>query len=418
VIGPWWRIGWRNLGRNRRRTLIAAAGLALGYFAVVVMVGLMAGLTAEMIENGTGMLTGQLQIHALDYRPDRSIYETIGGNQGTDVERLLAEVAADSAVAGVAPRVYAGGLVSSGDATTAGMLMGVDVVREPTVSRILRAVVRGSTPAAGQNEILIGTEMARQLGVDAGSDVVVVAPGADGSMGNDIFTVSGVFRSGMPEFDGSYAFVPIGSLQRLVALAPERIHEIAVGTTDPWLAEGAADRLSTELARSGLALEVESWTRLRPEMLDYARLVEAWDYFVVGIVFAIAVFGVANTMLMATFERRREVAVMLALGATPPKIVLSILSEALALGVISLVAGVAITVPILVWWHTAPPDLSWLYGEFTMFGALIRPVLRVEYKPVVAVVTGFALLATALLAALYPAARAARLPPADTLSGL
>ncbi len=418
MIGPWWRIGWRNLGRNRRRTLIAAAGLALGYFAVVVMVGLMAGLTAEMIENGTGMLTGQLQIHALDYRPDRSIYETIGGNQGTDVERLLAEVAADSAVAGVAPRVYAGGLVSSGDATTAGMLMGVDVVREPTVSRILRAVVRGSTPAAGQNEILIGTEMARQLGVDAGSDVVVVAPGADGSMGNDIFTVSGVFRSGMPEFDGSYAFVPIGSLQRLVALAPERIHEIAVGTTDPWLAEGAADRLSTELARSGLALEVESWTRLRPEMLDYARLVEAWDYFVVGIVFAIAVFGVANTMLMATFERRREVAVMLALGATPPKIVLSILSEALALGVISLVAGVAITVPILVWWHTAPPDLSWLYGEFTMFGALIRPVLRVEYKPVVAVVTGFALLATALLAALYPAARAARLPPADTLSGL
>ncbi len=418
MIGPWWRIGWRNLGRNRRRTLIAAAGLALGYFAVVVMVGLMAGLTAEMIDNGTGMLTGQLQIHALDYRPDRSIYETIGGNQGTDVERLLAEVAGDSAVAGVAPRVYAGGLVSSGDATTAGMLMGVDVVREPTVSRILRAVVRGSTPTAGQNEILIGTEMARQLGVDAGSDVVVVAPGADGSMGNDIFTVSGLFRSGMPEFDGSYAFVPIGSLQRLVALAPTRIHEIAVATTDPWLAEGAADRLSTELARSGLALEVEPWTRLRPEMLDYARLVEAWDYFVVGIVFAIAVFGVANTMLMATFERRREVAVMLALGATPPKIVLSILSEALALGVISLIAGVAITVPILLWWHTAPPDLSWLYGEFTMFGALIRPVLRVEYKPVVAVVTGFALLTTALLAALYPAARAARLPPADTLSGL
>jgi len=418
VIGPWWRIGWRNLGRNRRRTLIAAAGLALGYFAVVVMVGLMAGLTAEMIENGTGLLTGQLQIHALDYRPDRSIYRTIGGDDGTDVARLLREVITDTAVAGAAPRVYAGGLVSSGEATTAGILMGVDPNREPGVSRILRSVVRGAVPANGQSQILIGTEMARQLDADVGDTVIVVAPAADGSMGNDLFTVSGVFRSGMPELDGSYVFVPIGSLQQLIALSPGRVHEIAASTTDPWLAPIAAGRLAAEFSTSGLTLEVEPWTRLRPEMLDYARLVEAWDYFVIGIVFAIAVFGVANTMLMATFERRREVAVMLALGATPAKIVLSILSEALALGVISLIAGVAITLPILVWWHTAPPDLSWLYGDFTMFGALIRPVLRVEYKPAVAVLTGVALLLTALIAALYPAARAARMLPADTLSGI
>ena len=418
MIGPWWRIGWRNLGRNRRRTLIAAAGLALGYFAVVVMVGLMAGLTAEMIENGTGLLTGQLQIHALDYRPDRSIYRTIGGDDGTDVARLLREVITDTAVAGAAPRVYAGGLVSSGEATTAGILMGVDPNREPGVSRILRSVVRGAVPANGQSQILIGTEMARQLDADVGDTVIVVAPAADGSMGNDLFTVSGVFRSGMPELDGSYVFVPIGSLQQLIALSPGRVHEIAASTTDPWLAPIAAGRLAAEFSTSGLTLEVEPWTRLRPEMLDYARLVEAWDYFVIGIVFAIAVFGVANTMLMATFERRREVAVMLALGATPAKIVLSILSEALALGVISLIAGVAITLPILVWWHTAPPDLSWLYGDFTMFGALIRPVLRVEYKPAVAVLTGVALLLTALIAALYPAARAARMLPADTLSGI
>ncbi|NNG15665.1 MAG: hypothetical protein HKM89_04225, partial [Gemmatimonadales bacterium] len=138
MIGPWWRIGWRNLGRNRRRTLIAAAGLALGYFAVVVMVGLMAGLVAEMIENGTGMLTGQLQVHALEYRPDRSIYETIGGRDGADVERLVEEVTGDLAIEAAAPRVYAGGLISSGEATTAGILLGVDPELEPKVSRIMR----------------------------------------------------------------------------------------------------------------------------------------------------------------------------------------------------------------------------------------------------------------------------------------
>jgi ABC-type lipoprotein release transport system permease subunit len=88
-----------------------------------------------------------------------------------------------------------------------------------------------------------------------------------------------------------------------------------------------------------------------------------------------------------------------------------------ALGAISLAAGAAITLPVLVWWHRAPPDVSWLYGDFTMFGALIRPVLRVEYEPSVAIWAAAALLLTALLASLYPAARAARLPPADTLSG-
>ncbi len=418
MTGPWWRIGWRNLGRNRRRTLITTAGLALGYFAVVVMVGLMAGLVAEMIENGTGMLTGQLQVHALEYRPDRSIYETIGGRDGADVDRLVGELTADIAIEAAAPRVYAGGLISSGEATTAGILLGVDPELEPNVSRIMRGVVRGDAPRPGRQEILIGTEMARQLDSDVGDDVVLVAPAADGSMGNDVFTVSGLFRSGMPELDGSYALVPIGSLQALTALAPGRIHEIAATTTDAWLAPEAADRLSARLAPLGLEIEVEPWTRLRPEMLDYARLVEAWDYFIIGIVFAIALFGVANTMLMATFERRREVAVMLALGATPPKIVLSVLSEAFALGVISLLVGVAITTPVLVWWHLSPPDLGWLYGDFTMFGALIRPVLRVEYRPAVAIVTGFALLVTALIAALYPAARAARVPPADTLSGV
>ena len=115
--GAWWRIGWRNLGRNRRRTLITIIGLALGYSAGVGMTGLSRGLVAEMIDNGTGMLTGQLQVFAEDYLPDRGIYDTLGGREGIDVEALVAEVAGDPRVAAASPRVYAGGLVSTGAAT-------------------------------------------------------------------------------------------------------------------------------------------------------------------------------------------------------------------------------------------------------------------------------------------------------------
>ena len=124
--GPWWRIGWRNLGRNRRRTLITMAGLAFGYLAVVLLVGWMEGLTAEMIESATSTLSGQLQVHDVDYRPERKIYDTIGGREGADVDALVREVASDPVVEAAAPRIYAGGLVSSGEATVAGLLMGIE----------------------------------------------------------------------------------------------------------------------------------------------------------------------------------------------------------------------------------------------------------------------------------------------------
>ncbi len=415
---PWWRIGWRNLGRNRRRTLITALGLAVGYFAVVFMVGWADGLMSEMVENGTGLMTGQLQVHDVDYRPERKIYDTIGGREGADVRRIVEIVAADPAIEAAAPRVFAGGLVSSGEATRPGLLMGVDPELEPRVSRIMSSLVSGRIPQAAQREILIGSEMARQLSVAEGDEVVVVAPAADGSMGNDLFIVSGIFRSGLTELDASYAVLPIESLQLLIALPFHRVHEVAAATTDPWLAPEAAERIAASLAGTAEDTEVASWTELRPEMLDYVRLAEGWYFIVIVIVFVIAVFGVANTMLMATYERRREIAVMLALGTTPWRVTLTVLFEALALGLIALAVGACITFPLLAWWHNAPPDLSWIYGDFTMFGALVRPVLRVEYNFEMAAWAGVALLLTALLASLYPASRAARVPPADTLSGL
>ena len=418
ALPSWWLIGWRNLGRNPKRTFITALGLAAGYFAVIFMVGFADGLKVEMIDNGTGLMTGQIQIHSPRYRPDRSLYETIGGRAGADFEAVIRAAVRDPAVVGAAPRVYGAGLLSSGQSTRGGMLMGIDLDREPGVSRLMNSLSQGRAPAPAANELMIGTEMARRLELQVGNEVILVAPAADGSMGNDIFQVCGLYRTGMADLDGAFALVPIRSLQRLLALDPGRIHEIALSTDDPWLAPEAGRRLVAGLAPLGVELEVLDWTRLRPEMLEYALLMDSWYSIVVLIVFAFALFGVANTMLMSTFERRREFSVMLALGARPHQILLTVVSEATALGWISLALGVAVTFPLIAWWHHYPIDLSWIYGDLTMLGALIRPVLRIEYNLPVALWTGLALLVTAVTAGLYPAARAAWLPPADTLSGL
>ena len=296
--------------------------------------------------------------------------------------------------------------------------MGIDPARERSVSRFLDELVDGRMPEPGRNELAIGTEMARQLAVGVGDDVVVVAPGADGSMGNDLFEIAGIFRTGMAELDTSTAVLPLADLQTLITLDPGRIHEIAVATEDPWIADDTASRLVAALDSDDLDLEVAPWTELNPVIVEFVALMDSMYFVIFVIVFGIAIFGVANTMLMATYERRREIAVILALGTTPWSVVKTVLYEAAAMGLVALAFGLVVSLPLMLWWHNAPPDLSGLYGDLTMQGVLLRPVLRVELNLANWIWGGVALVVTALLAALYPAARAARVPPADTLSRL
>jgi len=413
----WWRIAWRNLWRNRRRTLITASALAFGFLGSVVMVGISDGFTAELVDNGTGLLTGQVQIHANGYRPERSLYETIGGPAGADVSALLATADSTPGVTAAAPRVYGGGIVSAGDATEAVVLFGVDPAREARVSRVLRAMVRGHAPAEGAREMALGAELARRLDVEPGAQVVVVAPAADGSMGNDLFTVSGVFRSGLGDLDASFAVLPMGALQTLLGLEPGRIHEIAMATALPSAATDAAAQLARRLAPAGLEIEVVPWMVFSPEIAAYSQLMVSFNWVIVAIIFTFAIFGVANTMLMGTFERRREFAVVRALGTVRSGVALTVLFEGLALGLLSLAAGAALTAPILVWLHRAPLDLTALVGDMSFAGALVRPVLRIEYSLAGPLMSAAGLLVTAVLAALYPAIRAVRVPPADALAG-
>lgn len=413
----WWRIGWRNLWRSRKRTVITAGALALGFLSATVMVGLSQGIVAQMIENGTELVTGQLQIHDAGYKPERSLYSTIGGREGVDVSSLVATVAGHVDVEAATPRVYAGGLVSSGSETSAGILMGVDLTLEPQVSRILGGLRDGRLPTPGQREVLLGSEMARKLAVEPGAELVLVAGAADGSLGNDLYTVSGIFHTGMELLDAGYAILALETLQDLLVLDHGRVHEIAASMTEPWSAGDAGMSLQQNIEQDIPEIAVEGWVSFRPDLAEYAQLAASANWIIVAVVFVMAIFGVANTMLMATYERRREFAVIRALGSARSGIIQTVLYEGVVLGVISLIAGAAITIPIMLWWSVAPPSLSALVGDFTMAGSLVQANLRVVFSWQTPVMSAIALFVTAILASLYPAIRSARVPPADALAG-
>jgi putative ABC transport system permease protein len=415
--GLWWRIALRNLGRNRKRTLLAAGALAFGFAAAVSMVALSDGMSAGLVASGTRALAGQIQIHARDYLPARHTWATIGGDTGVDLARVLSAVDSVPDGAAAAPRVYGGGLISAGDHTVAGLLLGVDPQREPHVSAFLGAITSGGAPRSGTHDIVLGDETARRLHTGVGDTVVLVAPAADGSLGNDLFEVRGVYHTGLDALDAGVGVLPIGALQSLLALAPGRVDEIAVAIRDPWQAVPLADSMAAMPALSTVDAAVEPWTVFRPELASYANLAKATNGFFIAMVFLMAIFGVTNTLLMSTFERRREFAVEQALGVDARTLARTVVYEGVVLGTVSLAAGAAIAAPILWWWHVSPLDLSRFVGDMTISGALMHPVFRADPSWGAPLAAAAALLVTSVLAALYPAWRATRVPPADALGG-
>ena len=413
----WFRVGWRNLGRHRRRSVITALALAWGFAAVVVLNGVMEGMGTDFIRSGTDLMVGQIRIQHPAYEPERELWDVVGGDGGVPVDLLLERVAADPDVLAAAPRVYGAGIIASDSTSRGGMLMGLDPEREGRVTHFLDGLVEGTLPASGEWEVVLGEELARQLRTGPGEVVVLVAPAADGSLGNELYTVSGIVRTGNPEVDAAQVVMEIGDLQALLALGPGEVHEVVAAAANPWDAAAVARRLSAALADLGPEVEVAAWTEFRPELVDFAGLIRGANWIILLIVFLMAAFGVANTMLMGTFERRREFAVMKSLGMRPGHVVVTVVSEALVLGLVAVAAGALIALPLVLWLTHYPVDLTRVAGEQMFMETLFRFVLRVEHSWAFPLRGAAALVVTAVAAALYPAFRAVRVPAAEALAG-
>ncbi len=410
----WWRMAWRNLWRNRRRTIFAASALSFGFVASVLMIAFMDGMLDEMVSNGTRVITGQVQIHAADYRPERSIHATMGGREGPGAAALVGAAESVDGVTGAAPRVYGGGLVSSGDETAGAVLMGMDPRRETDVSRFGASFVEGRMPGPG--EIALGAAMAETVGAAPGEEMVLVAPAADGSMGNRLFTVSGIFRLGMGGFDDTYVLMDLGSLQDLMAMDRSRIHEVAISVARTDRADRVAEQVEEAVAGIADGLVVEPWSVFQEQLYFITSMMSAANLIVAMLIFGMAIFGVANTMLIATFERRREFAVARALGTPAGAIARIVVCEGLFLGLVALAAGAVLAAPVVVYFHEFPLDISSFVGTYNFMGSAIRPLLSAEYSWDGPLVTALALVGTGVASALCAAWRAVRVPPADALA--
>jgi len=390
--------------------------IAFGYVMLLFVACLMAGLRWQMIENGTSLVMSQIQVHAPDYYPSRSIQKTLGGRHGTDVNVMLAAVTADHRVYAAAPRVYGYGLLSAAHRSAGVELMGIVPDEEPKITVLNSQIVKGEYLTARLPKgVVLGDSLASTIGIELGSEIVLLTQAADGTMGNDVYTVVGIFHTGLDAVDRGLVLMSVAALQDLLHLAPARIHEVGIKLKNITTATAVAATLQTQLGKR-FPVRARAWPELAPELAGYVQFNRGVTFVLFFIFFLMAVIGVMNTMLMAVFERTRELGMLMALGMRPIQIVGLVLAEAAGLAVASLIVGAALGVPVLWYLQVHGLDLGGATGEVVSLAGVVVGHLwygRQDFPAYVEAALGLAV--TAMVSALYPAWRAAHFRPTEAM---
>lgn len=397
------RLAWRNLWRHRRRTLITASAISFGVAMCMATVALQAGVFQRLFSALVERQIGHAQIHDPRFPKQRALQDTIEGGQA-----LLEELRKLPDVATATPRVYGQALLGAREEAIGAQLIGVEPESERALTRLDEALVDGRylEPEASGGALL-GVGVAKRLNVGVGDEIVVVTQAADGSLGNELYFVRGVYETGAVSLDRGGVFLHREDLARLLVLDDE-IHEIALLAPSrediPALLEEVAPFTESE----GLLLR--DWKELSPSAAELIGLQNVALFIVVGIVFGVAALGILNTMLMSVFERTRELGVLLALGLTPARVLGLIVVETILLALLGIIIGGVLGGLLDLWLVTRGIDLGGS-SSFSSFGVTFEQRMKGAF--VLRDVLGIfaSVLVIAALSALWPALRAARLPP-------
>jgi ABC-type lipoprotein release transport system permease subunit len=403
------RIAWRSLWRNTRRTGLALAAIGLSVTLVLAYTSILRAYGDWIVETITGPMLGHVQAHAPQWRKDRLMDRTL-----RDVDATLAQLRTDALVTGATARVYAPALAARGEEGFAVMVIGIDVPAESGPARLL---AEAGEPL-GDSQAFVGRQLAELMGIRAGDEVAVVGQAVDGSLANELFTVKALVTTPVDLINRQAIVIQLSAAQTLFAM-PDEAHEIVVHAQRPEDAQALASRLSATPMFADA--EVLEWQTLAPEMVALIRIVDLAGALVLVLVFIAAAAGVANTMLMATFERTREFGMLLALGTRPARIVSLVLTESMALGMMGAILGSAVGIALVLVTHRTGIDYATLAGggpsELSFAG--LRWSLRfyptLDVADVVRAIAAVCI--TSLLASVWPAYRASRLQPVRALRG-
>ena len=404
------RIAWRNLGRNRKRSSLALTAIALGQLVFLAVAALMHGYMDEFHASITGPMIGHAQIHAPGWRDDRSIDFTID-----NLAEALDEIRTDPQVAHVSARTYAPVLTALTEEGFMSFVVGVDPGSESHADGLLPGL--DATALMGEGQVLVGSGFARRYGIEPGDELALVGQDVDGSIASGLFTVTEVISSPVDIVNTLGIVMTLDDADEFLAMH-DQAHELVIHTRDLESVDETTARLSSLPALSGL--EVLPWYEVVPQMVVMFEMIDVFLIFVLLIVFVAAAAGIANTMLMSTFERKHEFGMLLSLGCGPGPLARMITVEAVILGLVGVAIGTVLGFTLaLVSSHTGL-DYAALGGATESYEASFQGLnlSSLVYPRLYAsdIVAGLiAVFLTSLLSVIWPIVRISRLEPMEAM---
>ena len=405
TIGIVATLAWRNLWRNHRRTLIMISATTLAVWAMIFMTALMRGMVNEMIRDGIEDLPGHVQVHDADFRDDPSISNVI------DVaDSRIAALFGSAGFTSWSSRIKVPAVVTSERATRGVTLFGVDPDFDRNVTFVADSIVDGRyLEDSADNGLILGRKLLDRLETDLGKRVVLMSQDPDNEIADRGFRIVGVFDAKLEAQEETMVFAGKQTVRDMLGIG-DYVTEIAVLGDDYRNVEPLRREVS---ALIGADAETLSWTELNSYLGTMLKVMDGFVLIWTVVIFLALSFGLVNTLVMAVFERVREIGLMLALGMRPGSILAQIVIESMMLLAIGLGLGTLIA------WVTILPledgiDLTIVSEGMEWFGA--SSVLYPELILSDVILSNVVVLALGFLASLSPALRASRYEPIEAIT--
>lgn len=407
------KLSARNLMRYRRRSLLTAGLITLGVVALLVFVAAAGAFKSVMVGSITDSMLGHFEVHRKGYTSaieNLPLNLNLGAGALAKVEKILKE---EPAIAAYSSRVKIGAMFSNFAETTSIRLNGVDPVAEDaTVPGLRKRILEGRQdgPLVSAGQVMIPQLLARGMKVKVGDAIVLVVTNASGSVNAKPFTVSAILDS-VTGPGGRDGYIHISDARELLRMDKPEAMEIAVRLKDFKQLDAVQgrllDRLNTEVLNKDdkPVTELHLWSDLSP-FATIVKMIDMMTLFIRVMLVAIVLVSVLNVMLMAVYERIREIGTLAAIGTRPGRIMGIFLGEGLLLGLVGAVAGVALSYALVAVFHVWP--INFTFGRNAL--ALVPELATGE----VLLVLALAMLVSAL-ASLQPAWRAANMDPVTAL---
>lgn len=390
--GLLFRLAWRNLWRNPRRTLIACASIFFAVFLSVLISSTQVGQNQLLIDTMVGFSTGHVQVHGAGYWEKRSMDESMPADS-----TLLSSIEVLPGVHHVVPRLETVALIAHGSVTKVVPVFGVEPLREDGMTGFGKRLQRGTALTAWTDGALVGAGLARMLGAHVGDTLVLYGQGYQGVTAAGLIRVAGILTYPIPDMNNNAFFLTLAEAQRTFA-AEGRVTSIAVMLADQETSDAAAAALR---ATVGSGREVMTWRELLPELVQAVNANNGGTVIMLLILYIVIGFGIFSTVVMMTTERRKEFRMVIALGMRRGRLALVTVIEAVLIALTGAVAGIIGSIPVILWLHAHPVVLGGEY-EKVMLAYGMEPILPFSADPMVFWSQALIVGTLGMLSALYP----------------